>query len=1627
MTPNEQPTPLASQLPGGWIETPADPSRHQSYIGSQSQTSESSTGRQRDATSGTFISNAYDIRSESYYGGEGAGLFSESSHSTAVPSPEPAPTPNATEGHIAETATIPIPHQKVSYDEVPLKSVEKTHVSQKERTVEPKEEVVVLPDDSSDSERDEAGGYVAIKSAGSATRPPLQSKQSKPMTEDDLFRVLSRRRTSQGNVLDKTNTGATASSKEEEDEINNLMSKMFGRTRQEGSEEEKTRHQGVIFKNLTVKGMGIGAALQPSVGDFFLNPGRFIKNLFSKGPRKAAGKPPIRTIIDDFSGCIRPGEMLLVLGRPAAGCSTFLKVIGNQRFGFEEITGDVTYGGTGAEEMGKKYRSEVLYNPEDDLHYATLKVKDTLRFALKTRTPGKASRNEGESRKDYVNEFLRVVTKLFWIEHTLGTKVGNELIRGVSGGEKKRVSIAEAMVTKASVQSWDNSTRGLDASTALEYVQSLRSLTNMAQISTSVALYQAGESLYDLFDKVLLIHEGRCCYFGPADRAADYFKSLGFVQPERWTTSDFLTSVTDDHERQIKRGWEDRIPRTAAQFGETFAKSEQAQNNLADIEEFEKETKRQTEERNEARTKATKKKNFTLSFPKQVTACTKRQFLVMIGDPQSLIGKWGGIFFQALIVGSLFYNLPNTAQGVFPRGGVIFFMLLFNALLALAELTAAFESRPILLKHKSFSFYRPAAYAIAQTVIDVPLVFIQVLIFDIVVYFMANLSRTASQFFISLLFLWIITMTMYAFFRAIGALVGSLDVATRVTGVAIQALVVYTGYLIPPASMHPWFAWLRWINPIQYGFEGLLANEFYNLEIQCVPPFIAPQFPGAQEQYQSCAIQGNRPGSLTVSGSDYIAAAYQYSRSHLWRNFGFICAFFLFFVALTAFGMEIQKPNKGGGAVTIYKRGQVPKTVEKEMETNSLPKDEEAGKIEPDNTKQSASDNDESEKTVEGVAKNETIFTFQDITYTIPYEKGERTLLQGVNGFVKPGKLTALMGASGAGKTTLLNTLAQRINFGVVSGDFLVDGKPLPHSFQRSTGFAEQMDIHESTATVREALRFSARLRQPKETPLKDKYEYVETIIDLLEMRNIAGAAIGTQGSGLNQEQRKRLTIGVELASKPELLMFLDEPTSGLDSGAAFNIVRFLRKLADAGQAILCTIHQPSAVLFEHFDQLLLLKSGGRTVYFGELGHDSQNLIKYLEGNGAKKCPPHTNPAEYMLEAIGAGNPDYKGQDWGDVWANSSENEKLGQEIQTIISNRRDASKNEEARDDREYAMPYVQQWLAVVNRSFVAIWRDPPYVLGVTMLHIFTGLFNGFTFWNLGQSQIDMQSRLFSVFMTLTISPPLIQQLQPRFLNMRGIYESREGNAKIYSWTAMVWGTILSELPYRIVAGTIYWCCWYFPPNFPRDTYTAASVWLFMMLFEIFYLGFGQAIASFSPNELLASLLVPLFFTFIVSFCGVVVPYAGLPSFWQSWMYWLTPFKYLLEGFLALLLRGQEIRCDTTEMAIFPPPPNQDCQSYAGQFAQQSGGYVQTQPDGNCGFCQYATGDAFAASFNVFPKYIWRDFGIMWAYILFNFAVVFVCTWLYLGGFRKIKSGFSPVARRQKKQSKKRQSGDTA
>ena len=257
----------------------------------------------------------------------------------------------------------------------------------------------------------------------------------------------------------------------------------------------------------------------------------------------------------------------------------------------------------------------------------------------------------------------------------------------------------------------------------------------------------------------------------------------------------------------------------------------------------------------------------------------------------------------------------------------------------------------------------------------------------------------------------------------------------------------------------------------------------------------------------------------------------------------------------------------------------------------------------------------------------------------------------------------------------------------------------------------QQQDLHLETATVRESLRFSAMLRQPKTVSKLEKYEYVEGVIKMLGMEDFAEAIVGVPGEGLNVEQRKLLTIGVELAAKPKLLLFLDEPTSGLDSGSSWAICDFLRKLANQGQAILCTIHQPSAILFQQFDRLLFLRRGGQTVYFGDIGKNSRTLLDYFERNEARQCATEENPAEYILEIAGD-----KNRDWHDVWKESSEAKRVYEEIENIHRERADvpaADDDPSALD--EFAMPLTAQFYEVGYRVFQQYWvsreENPPRV----------------------------------------------------------------------------------------------------------------------------------------------------------------------------------------------------------------------------------------------------------------------------------------------------------------------------
>jgi ABC-type multidrug transport system ATPase subunit len=280
----------------------------------------------------------------------------------------------------------------------------------------------------------------------------------------------------------------------------------------------KRRELGVTWQGLTVDVLAAEAAVNENMISQFNIP-QLIRDF--------RRKPPLKSILSESHGCVKPGEMLLVLGRPGSGCTTLLKMLSNRREGYHTIKGDVRFGNMNASEA-EKYNGQIVMNTEEELFYPRLTVGQTMDFATRMKVPFHLP-DGTKSAADHTAETKQFLLESMGITHTADTKVGNEFVRGVSGGERKRVSIIECLATRGSIFSWDNSTRGLDASTALEWAKALRAMTDVLGLSTIVTLYQAGNGIYNLFDKVLVLDEGNEIYYGPAAEAKPFMEDLGFV------------------------------------------------------------------------------------------------------------------------------------------------------------------------------------------------------------------------------------------------------------------------------------------------------------------------------------------------------------------------------------------------------------------------------------------------------------------------------------------------------------------------------------------------------------------------------------------------------------------------------------------------------------------------------------------------------------------------------------------------------------------------------------------------------------------------------------------------------------------------------------------------------------------------------------------------------------------------------------------------------------------------------------------------------------------------------------------------------------------------------------------
>ncbi|OQR84687.1 ATP-binding Cassette (ABC) Superfamily [Achlya hypogyna] len=512
---------------------------------------------------------------------------------------------------------------------------------------------------------------------------------------------------------------------------------------------------------------------------------------------------------------------------------------------------------------------------------------------------------------------------------------------------------------------------------------------------------------------------------------------------------------------------------------------------------------------------------------------------------------------------------------------------------------------------------------------------------------------------------------------------------------------------------------------------------------------------------------------------------------------------------------------------------------------------------------------------------------FKDLYYLVPNPtKGEPDLelLKGVSGFALPGTITALMGSSGAGKTTLMDVISGRKTGGTIKGSILLNGYPATDlAIRRATGYCEQTDVHSEATTFREALQFSALLRQSSAVPTPAKLAYVEHCLELLDLGSLADTLV----RGSSVEQMKRLTIGVELAAAPSIL-FLDEPTSGLDARSAKIVMSSVRQIASTGRTVVCTIHQPSADVFEMFDALLLLQRGGHTVYFGNLGPDASRLVGYLSAiPGTPALETGTNPATWMLDVITGAGIDYPS-----AFKMSPEREALEEAL--VVHATVHPSRPEVAFGAKRAASTWTQSHL-ITQRFFRMYWRTPAFtntrffiaiVLAVLFGIVYVGAdYTTFTGANAGVGMVYVTTTYVGYIAFNSV-------IGISTLDRPAFY--RERAAQTYSAFAYFVGTTLVEVPYAVATTFLFTIIFYPFVGFHGSVQACLAYASTLSLSVLLYVYMGQFMAYALPTIESAVLIGVLMNSIFFLFYGYLPTASTIPDAYR-WLYTITPPKYAM------------------------------------------------------------------------------------------------------------------------------------
>ncbi|KAK9268598.1 hypothetical protein L1049_000353 [Liquidambar formosana] len=1252
----------------------------------------------------------------------------------------------------------------------------------------------------------------------------------------------------------------------------------------------------VRFQHLVVESfVHVGSRALPTIPNF-------IRNMTEASLRQLRLYPGRRrklTILDDISGIIRPSRLTLLLGPPSSGKTTLLLALAGRLGSGLQMSGRITYNGHNLYEFVPQKTS--AYVSQHDCHVAEMTVRETLDFSGRCQGVGskydmlmELSRREkiaGIKPDEDLDIFMKAlalggqetslvveyILKILGLDICADTLVGDEMLKGISGGQKKRLTTGELLVGPSRVLFMDEISTGLDSSTTYQIMKYLKHSTRALDGTTVISLLQPAPETYELFDDVILLCEGQIVYQGPRNGALDFFAFMGFKCPERKNVADFLQEVTSKKDQEQYWSVFDRPYRyvPVVKFAEAF-RSYHAGRTLS--EELDVPFDRRYNHPAALSTSCYGVKRSELlkiSFYWQLLLMKRNSFIYVFKFIQLLL--------VALITMSVFFRTTMDHKTVDDGGlylGSLYFSMVIILFNGFTEVSMLVAKLPVLYKHRDLHFYPSWVYTLPSWVLSVPISLIESGFWVAVTYYVVGYDPEITRFFRQLLVYFFLHQMSIGLFRLMGSLGRNMIVANTFGSFAMLVVMALGGYIISRDRIPSWWIWGFWVSPLMYAQNAASVNEFLG------------------NSWDKKA--GN---DTDLSLGEALLRVRSLFPQHYWYWIGVgglvgytVLLNILFTVCLTYLN-PLGRPQAVVSKEEMQERDKRRKGENVVIQLRHF-------------LQHSGSLTGKSFKQRGMVLPFQPLsMSFSNIKYfvDVPVELKQQGILEdklqllfNVTGAFRPGVLTALVGVSGAGKTTLMDVLAGRKTGGVIEGSINISGYPKnQETFARISGYCEQNDIHSPCLTVLESLLFSAWLRLASDIDLETQRAFVEEVMELVELAPLSGALVGLPGvDGLSTEQRKRLTIAVELVANPSIV-FMDEPTSGLDARAAAIVMRTVRNIVNTGRTIVCTIHQPSIDIFESFDELLFMKRGGQVIYAGPLGRKSCQLVKFFEAvEGVPKIRPGYNPAAWMLEVTSSIEENRLGVDFAEIYRQSNLFQRNRELVESL------SKPNSDSKDlnfPTKYSQSFFDQFLACLWKQNLSYWRNPQYTAVRFFYTVIISLMLGTICWRFGskrETQQDIYNAMGSMYAAvLFIGITNATAVQP-VVSVERYVSYRERAAGMYSALPFAFSQISIEFPYVFAQTLIYCTIFYSMASF--EWAALKFIWyIFFMYFTMLYFTFyGMMTTALTPNHNVAAIIAAPFYMLWNLFSGFMIAYKRIPIWWR-WYYWANPVAWSLYGLL--------------------------------------------------------------------------------------------------------------------------------